>query len=65
MEPSYAELARATLTLQGIPFAEEDLAVLELVALALEPGLRALDEADLHELPLESDLDPSRAPSGA
>ncbi|HEY1833698.1 MAG TPA: hypothetical protein VGG08_04615 [Solirubrobacteraceae bacterium] len=65
MEPSYGELARAALTLQGIAFAEEDLAVLELVALALDPGLRALDEADLGELPLESDLDPSRAPGEA
>jgi hypothetical protein len=46
----------------GIPYTEQDLDVLSLVAGALGPGLHALDTADLRDLPPEHDLDPGRPP---
>jgi hypothetical protein len=49
----------------GVSLGEGDLEVLQVVAQVFEPAMRALDAADLAELPLEGDLDPSRAPSGA
>jgi len=59
---AFEDMARAALGLAGIPPTDSDLAVLGAVAQALEPGMRALDRADLEELPPESALDPSRAP---
>jgi hypothetical protein len=47
-----------------VPFREGDLEVLRLVALAFEPSIEALDGAELAQLPLEGDLDPSRPPRG-
>ena len=58
------EIAPTALTLAGLPYTQEDLAVLGLVAGAFEPAMRALDEADLAELPLEPALDPSMPPRG-
>jgi hypothetical protein len=49
----------------GVSLGEGDLEVLRVVAQVFEPAIRALDAADLSELPLESDLDPSRSPSNA
>jgi hypothetical protein len=49
----------------GVELGEGDLDVLRIVVAAFEPAMAALDAADLSELPLESDLDPSRPPSGA
>jgi hypothetical protein len=54
----------AALEFAGVSLGEGDLDVLRAVAQAFEPAMAALDAADLAELPLESDLDPSRAPAG-
>jgi len=59
------EIAPRALALAGVPFADADLEVLRLVALAFEPSIAALDGADLTKLPLEGDLDPSRPPREA
>lgn len=58
----FREKAQAALALAGVDVTESDLLVLESVASAFEPGLRALDRVDLSELPIESDLDPGRPP---
>ena len=47
----------------GVSLGEGDLDVLRVLAQAFEPAMAALDAADLAELPLESDLDPSRPPA--
>jgi hypothetical protein len=47
----------------GVSLGEGDLDVLRVVAQAFEPAMAALDAADLAELPLEADLDPSRPPA--
>jgi hypothetical protein len=60
----FEQLAPAALALGDVPFSEGDLEVLRVVALAFEPAVAALDEADLAQLPLEADLDPSRPPRG-
>jgi hypothetical protein len=49
----------------GVELGEGDLDLLRIVVAAFEPAMAALDTADLSELPLESDLDPSRPPSEA
>ena len=59
------QLAPAALALAGVPVSDGDLEVLRVVALAFEPSIEALDDADLAQLPLESDLDPSRPPRGS
>ena len=59
------QLAPAALALAGVPFSDGDLEVLRVVALAFEPSIEALDAADLAQLPLEADLDPSRPPRGS
>jgi hypothetical protein len=61
----FDEIAPAALRSAGMQFGEGDLEVLRVVAQALEPAMRALDAADLAELPLEGDVDPSRAPRQA
>jgi hypothetical protein len=61
----FDEMAPAALALAGVPFGEGDIEVLRAVAQAFEPAMRALDAADLAELPLEGDIDPSRPPGQA
>jgi hypothetical protein len=46
----------------GLPYADEDLELLTVVAQVLRPGLAALDAVDVHRLAPEHDLDPARAP---
>jgi hypothetical protein len=58
-------VAPAALALAGVPFGQGDLEVLRVVAQAFDPAMRALDAADLADLPLEGDLDPSRPPRQA
>lgn len=53
----------AALEFAGVSLGEGDLDVLRVVAGALGPAMAALDAVDLAELPIESDLDPSRPPS--
>lgn len=60
---AFETMARAALELQGTQLDESDAQLLAAVALALEPGMLRLDEIDLAGLPLESGLDPSRAPA--
>lgn len=55
--------AAAALTLARVPFEESDLDVLQVVAQVFEPAMRALDDADLKELPFEAGDDPSNAPT--
>ena len=59
------EMVRAALTDAGVPFIEGDLELLRVLEQVFEPAMRALDAADLAELPLEADLDPGRPPRGA
>jgi hypothetical protein len=61
----FDQMAPAALALAGVPFGEGDLEVLRMVAQAFEPAIRALDGADLVELPLQSDDDPGRPPRPA
>ena len=61
----FEQLAPAALAFADVPFSEADLEVLRVVALAFEPSIVALDGADLAQLPLEGDLDPSRPPRGS
>jgi hypothetical protein len=58
----FVEVARATLALAGVSIGDDDLQVLAIVTQAFDPAMHALDTADLRELPLEPDLDPSRPP---
>jgi hypothetical protein len=53
----------AALRFAGVGLGEGDLDVLRVVAQVFEPAMAALDTTDLAELPLESDLDPSRPPA--
>jgi hypothetical protein len=62
---AFAEMARATLALAGVEVSTGDLEVIGMVAQAFEPGIRALDAAELSQLPLEGDLDPGRPPHPA
>jgi hypothetical protein len=61
----FDETVPAALTGMGVPFGEGDLQVLRVVEQAFGPAMRALDAADLAELPLEGDLDPGRPPRRA
>lgn len=53
---------REALEYAGVELGAGDLEVLLVVAAVFGPAMEALDGADLAELPLESDLDPSRPP---
>jgi hypothetical protein len=44
------------------PRGEYDTGILQLIAAGFDPAMAALDGVDLADLPLEPDLDPSRAP---
>ena len=61
-DPSSLEGA---LAFAGVELGEGDLDLLKVVDGAFGPAMAALDAADLSELPLESDLDPSRPPAEA
>jgi hypothetical protein len=52
----------AALRLAGMPVSEDDLPLLALVHGAYGPALAALLDDSVAGLPLEPDLDPSRAP---
>ncbi len=59
----FKALAGRALTLADVPFDDGDLDVLEAVAQVFEPGMHALDDAALEELPFEAAIDPSSAPT--
>jgi hypothetical protein len=54
---------KGALDFAGVELGAGDIELLRLVVGAFEPAMAALDSADLSELPLESDLDPSRPPA--
>jgi hypothetical protein len=60
-DPSDAELL-AALRLAGAPATEADLPLVRLVHGAFAPAMAVLMADEVARLPLEADLDPSRAP---
>jgi hypothetical protein len=58
----FVVIARAMLAAAGLPFTNEDLQLLTVVAEVLRPGLAALDAVDVRLFAPEHDLDPARAP---
>jgi hypothetical protein len=60
---AFDQFAPSALARAGVPFEAGDLDVLRIVAQVFDPAMCALDEADLADLPLEGDLDPSRPPN--
>ncbi len=61
----FKERAAAALAFANVEFAPGDLEVIELVAAAFQPAMRALDEAELAELPFEAVIDPRQPPDPA
>jgi hypothetical protein len=62
---AFEQHVRAGLELAGVTVDDTDLAVMRAADAVYGPGFRALAEADLHDVMLEADLDPSRAPRTA
>jgi hypothetical protein len=62
---AFEQHARAGLELAGMTVDDTDLAVMRAADAVYGPGFRALAEADLRDVVLEADLDPSRAPRTA
>ena len=54
--------AREAVLAAGLTVREGDVDILRLIAGAFDGPLKALDAVDLADLPLDPDLDPSRAP---
>jgi hypothetical protein len=62
---AFEQHVRAGLELAGMTVDDTDLAVMRAADAVYGPGFRALAEADLRDVMLEADLDPSRAPRTA
>ena len=60
---AFEQYVRAGLELEGEAVDDTDLAVMRAADSAYGPGFRALAEADLRDVMIEADLDPSRPPS--
>jgi hypothetical protein len=60
---AFEQYVRAGLELAGMTADETDLAVMRAADAVYGPGFRALEQADLREVQIETDLDPSRAPT--
>lgn len=60
---AFEQHVRAGLELAGVTVDDTELAVMRAADKAYGPGFRALAEADLRDVMIEADLDPSRAPS--
>jgi hypothetical protein len=60
--PELIDTARALLEEAGVPVGEGDLELLAMVSQSFGAAMQALDDAELAQLPLEPDLDPSRPP---
>jgi len=58
----FEQHVRAGLELAGMTVDETDIAVMRAADAVYGPGFQALAEADLRDVVLEADLDPSRAP---
>jgi hypothetical protein len=62
---AFEQHVRAGLELAGMTVDDTDLAVMRAADAVYGPGFQALAEADLRDVVLEPDLDPSRAPRPA
>jgi len=62
---AFEQHVRAGLELAGMTVDDTDLAVMRAADAVYGPGFQALAEADLRNVALEPDLDPSRAPRPA
>jgi hypothetical protein len=62
---AFEQHVRAGMELAGMTVDDTDLAVMRAADAVYGPGFRALAEADLRDVVLEADLDPSRAPRTA
>jgi hypothetical protein len=62
MTDEFETAAREALSTAGMTMRDGDLDILRLISGAFDSAMQALDEVDLADLPLEPDLDPSRAP---
>jgi hypothetical protein len=60
---AFEQYVRTGLELAGMEVDDTELAVMRAADAAYGPGFRALADADLREVLLEADLDPSRAPT--
>jgi hypothetical protein len=60
---AFEQYVRAGLELAGMQVDDTDLAVIRAADAVYGPGFQALAQADLRDVRLEADLDPSRAPS--
>jgi hypothetical protein len=60
---AFEQHVRAGLELAGHSVDQSELAVMRAADRVYGPGFRALAEADLRDVALEADLDPSRAPA--
>jgi hypothetical protein len=59
---AFEQHVRAGLELAGMTVDDTDLAVMRAADAVYGPGFKALADADLRDVVLEPDLDPSRAP---
>jgi hypothetical protein len=62
---AFEQYVRAGLEQAGMTVDETDIAVMRAADAVYGPGFKALAQADLRDVVLEADLDPSRAPRTA
>jgi hypothetical protein len=62
---AFEQYVRAGLELAGMTVDDTELAVMRAADTVYGPGFQALERADLRDVKLEADLDPSRAPRPA
>jgi len=62
MSDGFETAAQQAVQAAGLTMRDGDVEILRLIAGAFDVTMKALDEVDLADLPLEPDLDPSRAP---
>jgi len=62
MADGFDASARDAVQAAGLTLRDGDLDVLRVISSVFDTSMRALEEVDLADLPLEPDLDPSRAP---
>jgi hypothetical protein len=60
---SFEDFARAGIEQAGLEVDDVDLSVMRAAHAAYGPALRALDDADLHSIRTEPDMNPGRPPS--
>lgn len=60
---AFEQHVRAGLEVAGVEVDDTELAVMRAADAVYGPGFRALADADLRDVTVEADLDPSRAPT--